>query len=504
MRKKFTISLIAFVLIIGTIPSFVFAQSADNDNSKQELKSRIVSSADKALNEYENNSFSLKGNYEDDDYTYLETEPNDTIQNANSVNEDDSFSGTLSGSDNDYFKINVSKKRAYSIYADSDSEYFCMTLLSKNNEQIQISESYGYDEEYDSYGYSIYCFNLNPGEYYLKVFDSEQADCQYDIYTESIPRTFIRSFGLNRYETSFSTANQLKWGDDYFQCVGIASGDTFADALPGSYISACYYAPILLSNGANTADIITYIQENMYSDGDVYILGGVGAIPASVDSALKKKGYSVIRLGGANRFATNLKILNETGLYDNQVLVCTGYDFADSLSASATGLPILLVGDSLTAEQKEFLASYSDEDMEYIMVGGVGAVSQKIENQLQAYGKTSRLSGNNRYETSIKVAEFAEENKIFNEEGAGPDTVVLAYAQNFPDGLCGGPLAYFRCAPLILTSDLNYKAAQDYVSNENITWSYILGGSSLISDKTVDHIFNMYDDEMIEENTLYF
>ena len=90
-----------------------------------------------------------------------------------------------------------------------------------------------------------------------------------------------------------------------FDAIIIASGDNFADALAGSYLSAVKSAPILLCwNGGGrfeylNQNILDYIDANLAEDGTVYILGGKGAVPMSFD---EKLGSRVNRLNGANRF----------------------------------------------------------------------------------------------------------------------------------------------------------------------------------------------------------
>ena len=74
-----------------------------------------------------------------------------------------------------------------------------------------------------------------------------------------------------------------------------------------------------------------------------------------------------------------------------------------------------------------------------------------------------------------------------------PSQAVLAYAANFPDGLCGGPLAYAMGAPLILTTDRYAYVAAEYTAAYDITSGIILGGPSLISDKSAIKVFAQAD-----------
>ena len=191
--------------------------------------------------------------------------------------------------------------------------------------------------------------------------------------------------------------------------------------------------------------------------------------------------YTVERLAGGNRYETNLKILKAANVKEgSELIVATGTNFADSLSASAAKLPILMVKKALTADQKAFLGTMKPSKI-YI-VGGESADVPAVEAELKAYGNPVRLAGDNRRETSIKVAEaFAKDSKV----------AVVASAANFPDGLCGGPLAAALDAPLILTTDKNYKEADTYMNTKGITAGYVLGGTSALIDDAVVAVYNL-------------
>ena len=161
-------------------------------------------------------------------------------------------------------------------------------------------------------------------------------------------------------------------------------------------------------------------------------------------------------------------------------MVCTGYGFADSLSASAAKKPILLVSGSLTAEQKEFLAGVKGSA--FYIIGGVNAVNISIENELKSYGNVERIGGVDRFETSVMIAE-----KFFD----NPDSAVIAYAYNFPDGLSGGPLAMSMNAPLILSASGGESIASAYMKKYGITSGVVLGGTGIISNSVVKTIFNL-------------
>ena len=303
----------------------------------------------------------------------------------------------------------------------------------------------------------------------------------------------VRIAGADRYKTAYKVANAYKetLGVEKFEAVIVATGENFADALSGSYLATVKNAPILLANGKaeNVAQLHAYIKENIAENGIVYILGGEGAVSADVE-AIEGFNGEMKRLSGATRYETNLEILAEAGLTGTELLVATGKTFADSLSASATGRPVLLVNPEaeLTDEQKAVAESFAGGTI-YVL-GGEAAVSEEIANVFSVYGEVKRLSGATRYETSVAIAETFFENVKEVVAASGRD-------ENFPDGLCGGPLAATLNVPLLLTQDDNAEATTGYVTENNIHAGYVLGGTAALADESIVDIFTLESAEEI-------
>jgi putative cell wall-binding protein len=306
-----------------------------------------------------------------------------------------------------------------------------------------------------------------------------------------------RIYGENRFETAFIVADYITsfTENNKLDTIIVASGANFADALSGSYLASVKGAPILLSyKDKQNKDVADYIEKNLSSNGVVYILGGTAAVPQSFEDIMIAKGINYKRLAGDNRYGTNLEILKEAGVGDGaKVLVCTGKDFADCLSASATGMPILMVHTKMTDAQTNYLATLKNSS--FCIIGGENAVSAASAETIGKFGKVDRIAGAHRYETSVKVAET-----FFDE----PYTVFLAYAKNYPDGLCGGVLSGMLGAPLLLTDSKYYSYAQAYVENHcanSVMEGIALGGNALISDDAIRSIFGLNADATIEHLT---
>ena len=302
-----------------------------------------------------------------------------------------------------------------------------------------------------------------------------------------------RIAGSDRIATALAVATELKevLGVDKFDAIIIAAGGTgsdktkFADALSGSYLASVKGAPILLYTKGALADAnLEFIQKNLSANGTIYLLGGEAAVPAEVETALS--GYAVKRLKGNDRYETNRVILNEVGLDDaDEILIATGTNFADCLSASATGLPIMLVkgtNTELNAQQIEFLNGLKGK--KFTILGGEAAVSAELEAAIEELigADVERIKGEKREETSTLIAK-----KYF----ATADYALIAYSKNYPDGLAGGVLANALGAPLLLSNTGNEKYASAYVEEIGIEGGYILGGTAAVTDETAKIIFDL-------------
>lgn len=328
--------------------------------------------------------------------------------------------------------------------------------------------------------------NQSKQKWLLKSEELTYADKPLVSADENVNRVFgtaasVRYAGSNRYKTALLAADALKksMNKDKFDNIVIACGDDYPDALSGGYLAAKKNAPIILVNDSCKENVINYVRKNLSKGGKAYILGGKGVVSSGFEKELRKIA-TVKRLYGDDRYETNLAVLEESGVKKEDLLICSGNDFADSLSASSLGKPILLVNDRLTGMQKTYL-----DDIELsgvFLIGGVGAVNKNIGQECKKYSDTTRIAGMNRYTTSVAVARafFGDWNKA----------AILAYGSNFPDGLSGGSLAASMQSPVLLINNINYDAAEVYCEEISLKKAAAMGGKTLISDETVKGLIN--------------
>ena len=359
------------------------------------------------------------------------------------------------------------------VRSDAGTSFSVVLVLMKGTKVSVTGEMTGTD------GYKWYRIEYSGKTGYVR---SDMLSVS-ETMTTSTFEEVERVSGSDRYETALAAADKLKaqLGVTAFKNVVIASGINFPDALAGSYLAKVKEAPVLLANRSKAEEVAEYVRSNMASGGTVYIVGGDGAVPIDVETALKNQGITNIkRIAGANRYSTNLAILKEAGVTGEDILVCSGSGYADSLSASSTGKPILLVGTSLTREQVAYLQSVkANNSGNFYIVGGTGVVGEPVMNEIRNYsrGETVRLAGDTRYTTSSAVAE-----KFFP---GTRNAIVVAYALNFPDGLAGGRVAYAMGAPLILVSDGRCAAAKAYVGAHGVKKCTVIGGSASVTNKAI-------------------
>lgn len=192
------------------------------------------------------------------------------------------------------------------------------------------------------------------------------------------------------------------------------------------------------------------------------------------------------RLWGQDRYETAVKVSQagwENG--SDYVVIASGEGYADALSAAplakVNNAPILLTQkDSLSDKTLEELKRLNVKHV--IIVGGQGVVSQGIEDKIKSEvtADVERLWGQNRYETSVKVAE-----KL-----GVTDKIVLASGQGYADALSAAPVAAVNGMPVLLTESTNLsQATADFIkAHPSITKTYVIGGTASISDATANKV----------------
>ncbi len=347
-------------------------------------------------------------------------------------------------------------------------------------------------------GAIFYVSNNRTGEMYLQdsYFAGNPSD---DFETRGYPGFFIlarsghpvvtnttileqaqgngtRIAGANRYETAVKLSKQVFTNPNEVDTVFIATGTNFPDALGAAAAAGHRGAPVLLVGDQLPGPVAAELVRLKPST--IYIVGGTSVVSNAVASQLASYG-TVKRLSGPDRYRTSVAVSREvfTGTVDT-VFIATGKNFPDALGAAAAaghlGAPVLLVGDTLSADVSAELTRLSPSKI--YVVGGTSVVSSSIASRLAIYGAVERLAGPNRYQTAISVSKEIFPNALAS------NTVFVATGANFPDALGGAAVAGHLGSPVLLVGDTLQHSVSSEIGRLDPATIYVVGGSSVIPD----------------------
>lgn len=289
----------------------------------------------------------------------------------------------------------------------------------------------------------------------------------------SSDQTSMRISGPGRVETSIEIS---RFENTKSKTVILADARNYPDALAASNLTGGRYSVILVQNQL-TQEIINEISR--LETQDLIILGGTNSISEDIERGLANIGgiKNISRIAGENRYDTCQKIFNHAK--KKSLILASGEKFPDALATSSildqAGL-LLTKSGQLPSEVQAAIDALNHDN--FLIVGGENSVQESlatsISNQYQ-YASHTRISGNNRYETSAKIGERLVSS-----------TVILASGENFPDALAASTLAQKIEAPILLVSkDKIDQSVIDYFKNHNIKKVLVVGGQLSISDKTL-------------------
>jgi putative cell wall-binding protein len=253
----------------------------------------------------------------------------------------------------------------------------------------------------------------------------------------------------------------------------LAKADDYPDALVGAPLAAAKNAPLLLTDGSTLAAATSAeIARVLTSGGTVYILGGVGAVPAAVASQLTDSGYHVVRYAGADRFATAVAVAGALG-NPGTVLLASGENYPDALAAGPAaahvhGAVLLTDGTVIPAATKSYLAKATT----VYAIGGPAAAADP---------SATAVFGADRYETAAAVA-----SKFFT----APATAGVATGLSFPDALSGGAQLALLGGPLLLVSPstVPFATAEYLGQTRTIIGVHVYGGATVLPDSVLTQL----------------
>lgn len=304
------------------------------------------------------------------------------------------------------------------------------------------------------------------------------------------PGVAVRVSGPSRIETavavsreSFATAS----------VVVLARADAYADALAGAPLAGSVGGPLLLT----APDVLSAVVEDeirRLGTRRVVVLGDETAVAPAVEDRLQELVATgvldaVERIGGTTRYGTAALVAE--GLSSDHAYVVQGAaadparGWPDAVAvaglAASESAPLLLT--EATRLPPETATAITDGGITSVtVVGGTAAVSAEVEQQLRDLGAVvDRVSGPDRYETSVAVAERARQ------RGASVQSVWLATGRNWPDTLAAGPAAAHTGAILLLADGADPNGSLGtfvFLEGERVARGWLVGGPDVLSPAT--------------------
>ena len=210
------------------------------------------------------------------------------------------------------------------------------------------------------------------------------------------------------------------------------------------------------------------------------------------------------RIEGQNRYATAVEIAKKTfPEIPKTFILASGEDFPDALVANGLtnvfDAPILLTRQGeLPQDTADYLAEAKKkhDNLHIHIVGGPLAIGGAVEGTLERdySATTSRMAGQNRYETAAAVARY------MMTKGAVLDwwttEALIANGQVFPDAIIASLPAAQYGKPILLTTQANLHPVTNNVLRNDLLYgttpayehATVIGGAEVISDNTYAQI----------------
>lgn len=207
------------------------------------------------------------------------------------------------------------------------------------------------------------------------------------------------------------------------------------------------------------------------------------------------------RIGGDDRYLTAVEV-SKRAYPDGaeSVLLANGLDYADALCgsplANSLQAPILLTLKSelpeATLKEIERLGAKN-----VYIIGGEGVVDKDIYDELEAKELTvERVWGDNRFGTSVDVAEHMQENR---KDKKPSQTAFFVCANDFPDALSASSVASIMDSPIFFVNKTGVleESVKAYLEKcGKMSTAYVIGGDKAIYD-TIGEELKPYFNEWI-------
>jgi uncharacterized protein YjdB len=292
----------------------------------------------------------------------------------------------------------------------------------------------------------------------------------------------IRLGGANRYETS-AAISKSGWPNGSTYAV-LATGNDYPDALSAAPLAKKYSAPILLAD-TNSMPQSTLDEIKRLNTNHIFICGGTGVVSKTIENQLNTMGITTERLQGTDRYGTSVAIANKLGAVSGELIVASGYDWSDALSASSIaakmGISIILTDKDVLPDSTNSFIGTRSFSKAYIL-GSTDLISNIVANK---FPNSERIVGSTEYERNINIIKKFQSNLDVS-------NICVATGTDFPDALSGSALAATLSSAIVLVDNNSLQDVTTQYITESLTQThnvYVFGLQGAVSDDVISRLF---------------
>ena len=227
---------------------------------------------------------------------------------------------------------------------------------------------------------------------------------------------------------------------------------------------------------------LNHLKTKKYKE--IVIFGGEKSVSNKVIQQLQNNGFKVRRSSaGRTRYDTvNQLLIGSTNYEDENIILVSGENFADSLIgtslAKKLNCKIIITPHNKIDEtiKNEFFNTNKKQRAKVnnvYIVGGEKSISKNIEQQFSTVAKVHRISGRDRYDTSLQLA-----------KEIGNDRYTVVSGENFADNLVAIPYSYTNNSTIVLTSSKSISNnLKSLIKNKDFT---IVGGEKSVPNEILE------------------
>lgn len=296
------------------------------------------------------------------------------------------------------------------------------------------------------------------------------------IPTNGLAYKEARIGGHDRFDVAINISKEYENSDTCYLINYLAYPDAIASS---NYIkdSNGKYIPIYYTKSDQLdAKTLNHLKAKKHKE--VVIFGGEKSVSNKVIQQLQNNGFKVSRSSaGRDRYDTvNQLLKGSTNYQAENIILVSGENFADSLIgtslAKKLNCKIIITPHNKIDEtiKNEFFNTNKKQRAKVnnvYIVGGEKSISKNIEQQFSTVAKVHRMSGRDRYDTSLQLA-----------KEIGNDKYTVVSGENFADNLVAIPYSYTNNSTIVLTSSKSISNnLKSLINNKDFT---IVGGEKSV------------------------